>query len=323
MLSLLDRKKRSRVASRALLESHRSGFGWGRNEARDMIRSMTGYAKAEHRAENGWLQWELRSVNHRHFGVDLSVPAVFRELELEFRGLLANRIGRGQVDARLAWRPADKFAGQIKINTGLAVRLIGYARVLAEQMRRPAPVSPLDVMRWPGVTEEKVADQSHMSGDARKLLHKALDELRKVQASEGRKLGRAIESRCVKMEELLEQFRERVPDLRRQSRERIQERLDAIQARVNSERLEQEVALLLMRHDISEELDRLDAHLTELKAMLKASEPSGKRISFLLQEIGREANTLAAKSGDAQGTHEAVDMRVLVEQMREQAQNIL
>ncbi len=288
-----------------------------------MIRSMTGYAKAEHRAENGWLQWELRSLNHRHFDVDLRVPAVFRELESEFRGLLASRIGRGQVDARLAWRPAEKFAGQIKVNTGLAVRLIGYSRVLAEQMRRPAPVSPLDVMRWPGVIEEQVADQSHLCGDARKLLHKVLDELEKVQASEGRKLGSAIESRCLKMEELLTQFRARIPALREKNRKRMQDRLDAIQMQVDSERLEKELAVLLMRQDVSEELDRLDAHLAELRLTLKASDPIGKRINFLLQEIGRETNTLAAKSGDAQGTHEAVDMRVLVEQMREQAQNIL
>jgi len=288
-----------------------------------MIRSMTGYAKAEHRSENGWLQWELRSVNHRHFDVDLRMPAVFRELEPEFRGLMAHRLGRGHLDARLSWRPPEKFADNIKINTRLAVRVIGYARVLAEQMRRPAPVSPLEVMRWPGVIEEQVADQSHMSGDARKLLHKALDELRKAQASEGSTLKSAIESRCLEMEELLQQYRVRFPDLRQQNWKKMHERLESIQVRVDAERLEKEVALLMMRNDISEELDRLDAHLAALRATLKASEPIGKRVNFLLQEIGREANTLAAKSSDAKGTHEAVDMRVLVEQMREQAQNIL
>ena len=284
---------------------------------------MTGYAKAELRSEQGWLQWELRTVNHRHFDLDLRVPAVFRELETEFRGLLADRIGRGHVNARLHWRPEDGSSDKIKINTRLAVRVIGYSRVLAEQMRRPAPVSPLDVMRWPGVIEESTADQSHLSGDVRRLLHKALDELHKTRASEGRKLKGAIETRCLKMEELLDHFRERLPALHQRSRERLQERLDTIEARVDSERLEQEVALLLLRHDVSEELDRLDAHMAELRAALDDSEPVGKRVNFLLQEIGREANTLAAKSGDAQGTHETVDMRVLVEQMREQAQNIL
>ena len=288
-----------------------------------MIRSMTGYAKVEHRGEHGWLQWELRSVNHRHFDVDMRVPAAFRELETEFRGLLSDRIGRGRVEARLAWRPAERFADQIKVNTKLAVRVISYARVLAEQMRRPAPVSPLDVMRWPGVIEEQAADQSHMSGEARKLLHKALDELRESQSSEGEKLRNAIEVRSAKMEELLKQFRVRAPELRRQSWERVQERLDAIKVQVDSERLEKEVVLMLMRHDIAEELDRLDAHLAALRSALEDSEPTGKRINFLLQEIGREANTLAAKSGDARGAREAVDMRVLVEQMREQAQNIL
>ncbi|WP_446831034.1 YicC/YloC family endoribonuclease [Candidatus Foliamicus sp.] len=288
-----------------------------------MIRSMTGYAKVEHRGEHGWLQWELRSVNHRHFDVDMRVPAAFRELETEFRGLLADRIGRGRVEARLAWRPAERFTDQIKVNTKLAVRVISYARVLAEQMRRPAPVSPLDVMRWPGVIEEQAADQSHMSGEARKLLHKALDELRESQSSEGEKLRNAIEVRSAKMEELLKQFRVRAPELRRQSWERVQERLDAIKVQVDSERLEKEVVLMLMRHDIAEELDRLDAHLAALRSALEDSEPTGKRINFLLQEIGREANTLAAKSGDARGAREAVDMRVLVEQMREQAQNIL
>ncbi len=284
---------------------------------------MTGYAKAEHRSENGWLQWELRSVNHRHFDVDLRMPTVFRELEPEFRSLMAHRLGRGHLDARLSWRPPEKFADNIKINTRLAVRVIGYARVLAEQMRRPAPVSPLEVMRWPGVIEEQVADQSHMSGDARKLLHKALDELRKAQESEGSSLKSAIESRCLEMEELLKRYRVRSPDLRQQNWKKMHERLESTQVQVDAERLEKEVALLLMRNDISEELDRLDAHLAALRATLKTSEPIGKRVNFLLQEIGREANTLAAKSSDAKGTHEAVDMRVLVEQMREQAQNIL
>ena len=288
-----------------------------------MIRSMTGYAKAELRGESGWLQWELRSVNHRHFDVDIRLPGVFREMEPEFRSLLAGRVGRGHVDARLTWHPAEKFADRIKVNTGLAVRVIGYARVLAEQMRRPAAVSPLDVMRWPGVIEEHSADQSHMSGEVRKLLHKAVDDLRKTQSGEGKKLRKFIEGRCAKMEKLLKKFRQRMPELRQQAWTRMAERLEAIQVQVDAERLEKEVALLLLRSDISEELDRLEAHLVALRSALAASEPAGKRVNFLLQEIGREANTLAAKSGDPRGTHEAVDMRVLVEQMREQAQNIL
>ena len=288
-----------------------------------MIRSMTGYAKEEHRGESGWLQWELRSVNHRHFDLEIRLPRAFRYMEPEFRNLLALRISRGHLDARLAWRPAEKFADRIKVNTGLAVRVIGYARVLAEQMRRPAAVSPLDVMRWPGVIEEQSADQSHMSGEVRKLLHKAVDSLWAAQASEGKKLKKTIESRCSKMDKLVHKFRARTPELREQAWTRMRDRLEVINVRVDAERLEKEVALLLMRYDISEELDRLEAHLEALLSALKATEPTGKRVNFLLQEIGREANTLAAKSGDARGTHEAVDMRVIVEQMREQAQNIL
>ena len=288
-----------------------------------MIRSMTGYAKEEYRSESGWLQWELRSVNHRHFDVEIRLPGVFRDMEPEFRNLMGLRISRGHVDARLSWRPAEKFADRIKVNTGLAVRVIGYAKVLAEQMRRPASVSPLDVMRWPGVIEEHSADHSHMSGEVRKLLHKAVDSLRAAQMSEGKKLKKAIESRCTGMDKLVHTFRARTPELREQAWSRMRDRLEAIKVRVDAERLEKEVALLLMRYDISEELDRLEAHLGALRSALKATEPAGKRVNFLLQEIGREANTLAAKSGDARGTHEAVDMRVIVEQMREQAQNIL
>ena len=288
-----------------------------------MIRSMTGYAKEEYHSESGWLQWELRSVNHRHLDMDVRMPGAFRDMEPELRGLLARNIGRGHVDARLSWKPAEKFADKIKVNSRLAVRVIGYSRVLAEQMRRPAPVSPLDVMRWPGVIEEHSADQSHMSGEVRKLLHKTIDSLRKAQAIEGRKLKKAIESRCSKMDAILGTFRSRTPELREQAMVRMRERLEAIRLRVDAERLEREAALLLMRYDVSEELDRLGAHLGALRSALKGSDPSGKRVNFLLQEIGREANTLAAKSGDPRGTHEAVDMRVLVEQMREQAQNIL
>ena len=288
-----------------------------------MVRSMTGYAKEEYRSESGWLQWELRSVNHRHLDIEVRMPRAFRDMEPEIRNLLAKHIGRGHVDARLSWRPAEKFADKIKVNTGLAVRVIGYSRVLAEQMRRPAPVSPLDVMRWPGVIEEHSADQSHMSGELRKLLHKAVDTLREAQASEGRKLKETIENRCSKMETLLHQFRSRMPELSERALLRMKQRMEAIKVRVDAERLEKEVALLLMRHDISEEIDRLEAHMVALRSALTTTAPAGKKVNFLLQEIGREANTLAAKSGDARGTHEAVEMRVLVEQMREQAQNIL
>lgn len=288
-----------------------------------MIRSMTGYAKKEYHSESGWLQWELRSVNHPHLDIEVRMPRAFREMEPEIRNLLATHMGRGHVDARLSWRPAEKFADRIKINTGLAVRVIGYARVLAEQMRRPAAISPLEVMRWPGVIEEHSADQSHMSGEVRKLLHKAVDILRAMQASEGSKLRDFIESRCSRMDRILDKFRSHTPELRERAMVRMAKRLEAIRVRVDTERLEKEVALLLMRSDISEELDRVEAHLAALRSALKASEPAGKRVNFLLQEIGRETNTLAAKSGDARGTHEAVDMRVLVEQMREQAQNIL
>lgn len=288
-----------------------------------MIRSMTGYAKEEYRSESGWLQWELRSVNHRHLDMEVRLPGGFREMEPEIRNLLASHVGRGHVDAHLSWRPAEKFADKIKVNTGLAVRVIGYARVLAEQMRRPAPVSPLDVMRWPGVIEEHSSDQSHMSGEVRKLLHKAIDTLLATQTSEGKRLKKFIESRCSKMEKMLEKFRSRTPELREQAIDRMRERLTAIEIRVDAERLEREAALVLMRQDISEELDRLEAHLAALRAALKTSEPAGKRVNFLLLEIGRETNTLTAIAGDARGTHEAVDMRVLVEQMREQAQNIL
>lgn len=162
-----------------------------------------------------------------------------------------------------------------------------------------------------------------MSGEVRKLLLKAVEELRDAQSSEGKKLRKLIENRCGKIEKLVRKYRDRTPELRQLARVRMAERLESIQVQVDAERLEKEVALLLLRHDISEELDRLEAHLAALRSALTSGEPAGKRVSFLLQEIGRETNTLAAKSGDARGTHEAVDMRVLVEQMREQAQNIL
>ena len=288
-----------------------------------MIRSMTGYAREEYSDESGWLQWELRSVNHRNFDVELRLPDAFRSLEPEFRSLLAGRVGRGHVEARLAWRPAEKFADRIKVNTRLAVRVISYARVLAEEMRRPAGISPLEVMRWPGVIEEHSPDQSHMTGEVRKLLHKAADSLREVQMEEGRQLKKFIEGRCSKLGKALRKIGEHTPQLRENAMKRMRERMEAISIRVDEARLEREVAILLMRYDISEEVDRLHAHLGALRIALKSSDHAGKRVMFLLQEIGREANTLAAKAGDAKGTHEAVEMRVLVEQMREQAHNIL
>lgn len=287
-----------------------------------MIRSMTAFARREREAEWGALSIELRSVNHRYLEVSMRLPEDFRALESKIRERVAAVLSRGKVDCTLRYRAAGDFAGELRINKELATQLAHMSREVDGLLYNAAPVSSFDVLRWPGVMEVSSADLQPIHEQVLSLLDEALVEMRESREREGAKLKAVIEQRCEAMDASIPALRKRLPEILQHMRERLQERVAEVKGELDPGRLEQEVALMAQKIDVDEELDRLESHLSEVRRVLGADEPVGRRLDFLMQELNREANTLASKSVDTETTRTAVDLKVLIEQMREQIQNI-
>ena len=291
-----------------------------------MIRSMTGFARREHAGASGTLAWELRTVNHRYLEVGLRLPEDFRALETDFRATIGAAVRRGKLDASLYWRPTAQGASTLEINAAVLDQLVASAGAVAThvapRLGAVAPVNVVDLLRWPGVLKEPERDVTPLHAAAHATLTEALDALTESRASEGERIAAMLESRCRQIEEQVAFVAGRLPEVRARIRARLEERLAQFTLEPNRERLEQELALALTRMDVDEELDRLTSHVAEARKALKGSEPAGRRLDFLMQEFNREANTLSSKSQDPETTRAAVDMKVLIEQMREQVQNV-
>ena len=294
-----------------------------------MIRSMTGFARREHAAEFGSLVWEVRSVNHRYMEIALRVPEELRAAESEFRTAIQAVVRRGKVDAVLQWRPMADRRNTLEVNERVLDALI--ARTQAVSSRATAhggsltPPNPLDLLKWPGVLADgQQPDLAQLQQAALSCLGQALSALDDTRASEGGRIAVMIESRSGQIASIVGSLRERLPEIRQRIRTRLEDRLASLTLTVEPirERFEQELSLALSKMDVDEELDRLGSHIAEVKKALHANEPAGRRLDFLMQEFNREANTLSSKSQDADTTRAAVDMKVLIEQMREQVQNI-
>jgi uncharacterized protein (TIGR00255 family) len=291
-----------------------------------MIRSMTGFARREHAGAFGTLAWELRTVNHRYLEVSLRLPEDFRALENDFRATVGAAVRRGKLDASLYWRPLAQGAASLEVNTAVLDQLVAGAGAIAAQVATrlgpTAPVNVVDLLRWPGVLKEPERDVTPLHAAAHATLQEALSALTGSRASEGERIAAMLESRCRQLEEQVAFVAARLPAVQARIRARLEERLAQFTLEPNRERLEQELALALTRMDVDEELDRLTSHVAEARKALNGSEPAGRRLDFLMQEFNREANTLSSKSQDAETTRAAVDMKVLIEQMREQVQNV-
>jgi uncharacterized protein (TIGR00255 family) len=288
-----------------------------------MIRSMTGFARHERQGPWGTLTCELRSVNHRYLELSLRLPDDLRGLETDARQLLGANLRRGKVDAGMYLRGGPATAAAVEINQPLVEQLIaraGAVRALAGDVA--GPVDPLDVLRWPGVIRDVERDVTPIAAAAMELLRETADELNAARAREGARIREMLVQRCDALREAVATVRARLPEVAARIRGRVLERVAQLGTPVDAERLEQEVALLAYKMDVEEELDRLGSHITETLAVLDSREPAGRRLDFLMQEFNREANTLSSKSQDTETTRAAVDMKVLIEQMREQVQNV-
>ena len=296
-----------------------------------MVHSMTAFAREEIDADWGAAAWELRSVNHRYLDVSLRLPEELRSLDAGVRERVAARVRRGKVDCSLRVQPAVGGAAGFSLDLDLANRLLDATRKVEAAARRAPrtpgglpllPPSALDVLRWPGVVEPPGIDRESVGSAALQLLDRALDTLVAARAREGAKLGGLVAGRCEEVASIVSRVRAALPEVQEKYRARLLARLDEARAGADPDRLAHELVMFASRTDVAEELDRLDVHVTEVRDALGSGSPIGRRLDFLMQELQREANTLGSKSADPDTTRASVDLKVLVEQMREQVQNI-
>lgn len=286
-----------------------------------MPSSMTAFARQTVECDWGTAAWEVRSVNHRYLETNFRMPETVREIEMTLRELARKHLQRGKVDCSLQLNIAQG-SGNIAINDDLATQCISACEQLAQKMSSPAQISPLDILRWPGALKEAEVDRDALKQTLTSLFEDALKQLKEGRQREGEKLQLLIEQRLDAIAEEVDKVRQQLPLLLAAQKQKIIDRLHEISDNLDSERLEQELVFLAQKADVDEELDRIDTHLTEIHRVLKRKEPIGRRLDFLMQELNREANTLASKSIASDTTQSSVELKVLIEQMREQIQNI-
>ena len=286
-----------------------------------MIRSMTGFARRERQFPWGLLAWELKTVNHRFLEIGCRLPEEFRVAEAQFRQIMAGTVRRGKLDCSLHFRPT-LAASSLEVDTDLLETLVQRAQQTAARLGVAARIDVMDMLRWPGVVRDNTRDTAPQILAAHALLGEALAELTRFRDSEGGRLQGALELRCAGLLDFAARVTERLPEIRARMRAKLLERIAQLVSEIDHDRLEQELAMLAQRQDVDEEIDRLRGHVTEVRKTFDGQEPAGRRLDFLMQELNREANTLSSKSQDIETTRAAVDMKVLIEQMREQVQNI-
>ncbi|PCH61781.1 MAG: YicC family protein [Gammaproteobacteria bacterium] len=283
---------------------------------------MTAFARQEKQTEQGSLTWEIRSVNHRYLEVALRLEESFRPLEMKIRKMFTDRLGRGKVDAVLRYKAPDQQQTSLEIDRNLAQSVVNSCEQLAAFSEQAAPVDMLRVLQWPGVIISDSLDQGALNKAVLSSLKTAIEELIVTRETEGAALQVMVEERCQEINTIAIDVRQRMPEILAQHRQRLLERVTELHVNLDAERLEQEMVLLAQKSDVAEELDRLQSHIVEVENVLKRDEPIGRRLDFLMQELNREANTLGSKSIDTDTTRHSVDLKVLIEQMREQIQNI-
>jgi uncharacterized protein (TIGR00255 family) len=286
-----------------------------------MIASMTGFARRELAGSFGTLTCELRSVNHRYLEPGFRLPEELRPLESDLRQLLTKNLKRGKVDCTMHLRGASGAEREMRLDAAALERVAVAVRQVLVALPK-ATVDAVEVLRWPGVVETISTDNEALLGAGRTLFQQTLDELGAMRLREGKRLGELLEQRCAGLITLIGAVRAKLPEIQVRMRTRLHERVAELLAAVDHDRIEQELVLQLQRLDVAEELDRLTGHIEETRRVMTSGEAAGRRLDFLMQELNREANTLASKSQDLDTTRITVDMKVLVEQMREQVQNV-
>ncbi len=286
-----------------------------------MPASMTAFATREQELSVGSITWELRGVNHRYREIHPRLPEPLRALEPEVRERVAAAVGRGRVECTLRFDPARQTAG-LNLDHEVIQAVVDACHAIDAYLINPGRLSSYELLQWPGVVRSPEPDRETLREPALALLDKALADFTRTREHEGERLKTALGERCDGIARLVAQEREHAGAVEARLRERLQQRLASLEVDHDTARLEQELAHQAQRLDVAEELDRLDAHVAAVRAALEQSEPVGRRLDFLMQELNREANTLGSKAADADRAETGVELKVLIEQMREQVQNI-
>jgi len=287
-----------------------------------MIRSMTAFARSERTEQWGTAYWELRSVNNRYLDVTPRLPEEVRAIEGAIRERVRARLGRGKVDCTLRLSLGAGSDASLELDLELAKRIADATREIDALLHDPARINAVDVLRWPGVVQTQSPDIDAVGKAVLELLDEALNELVTTREREGQHIDGLLRQRCDEIQALTGTVRQRLPEVLEACRQRLRDRLAEFAEQLNEERLEQEMAIVAQKTDVAEELDRLDAHIKEVRRVLDEEQPAGRRLDFLMQELNREANTLGSKSIDTETTRASVDLKVFIEQMREQIQNV-
>ncbi|MBQ0833293.1 MULTISPECIES: YicC/YloC family endoribonuclease [unclassified Marinobacter] len=287
-----------------------------------MIKSMTAFARKDVQDNQVTLTCEIRTVNHRYLEPTFRLPDALRELENPFREELRKQLKRGKVDVSIRLQSTEVGVPGFEINEDIAQAVNEAANHVNRMLDNPAHINALDILRWPGVLSVPEQDFSSAREAGLSLFRQTVEELAVVREREGDRLRPLFEERLAQMNTLVASVRTDMPRLLKAQEEHIRERFKKAKVELDPERIAQEMVMLAQKSDVAEELDRLDAHISEVADTLKRDEAIGRRLDFLMQELNREANTLSSKSIDAGVTRAAVDLKVLIEQVREQVQNI-
>lgn len=287
-----------------------------------MIQSMTAFARASAHEDWGSATWEIRSVNHRYLEISPRLPDALRELETAVRDHVRKYAARGKFDINLRFNASGSVGNALQINLDMAKKIVAGATEVTSLLSQASHINPLQLMQWPGVVETAALDLEILTSPLLKLLDSALEQNVATRTKEGEALKQTFIKRLATMREIVAQLETHMPDILSAQRERLLKRFAEAKLQFDAERLEQELLLIAQKTDVAEEIDRLRTHIEEVTSVLEKDEPIGRRLDFLMQELNREANTTASKSINSDTTRCAVDLKVLIEQMREQVQNI-
>jgi len=287
-----------------------------------MMRSMTAYGRKEATLGSGLMTCEMRAVNHRYLELGVRLADEVRSIEPDLRALIARRLKRGKVDLSLRYQPQESTADGLQIDATLARQVVDAAAALSSISSNLAPIDALKVLAWPGVVAKPEADLDVLRREATALVQATLDDFLAAREREGEKTRVMLAERVDDIEKIVASVKSIRPSVNARLKDKLLKRLAELDVTVDQSRLEQELVFAAQKLDVDEELDRLGAHIAEMRDIFKRTEPVGRRLDFLIQEFNREANTLAAKSADTATTGFSVELKVLIEQMREQAQNI-
>ena len=283
-----------------------------------MTKSMTAFA----RSESGHISWEIRSVNHRYLEVGIKVPDAFRSLEIGLRNKLKARLNRGKIDCQLRIGHSQASEASLSIDEKLLEDLTGALATIIPKLETVAPVNPLEVLKWPGLLSEPTEDEESIKRTVVELFDTALAQLIEMRSSEGAELRKIILEKLADLRSIVDQAATEAPIISARQRDKMISKLNDLKIEADPGRIEQELVIMAQKSDVAEELDRLNTHIEEVSATLDSKEAVGRRLDFLMQELNREANTLSSKAVATNTTIQAVELKVTIEQMREQIQNI-